>query len=203
MAYSKNIPQATDRPSDSQSLMLANFTAIDTVNSINHVAFDDASGKQGMHKFVTFPTQGASTGSYPTTAATDVAFFSQTSKWSGETEIAVRKQGNGSVYEFTAGIIGSSGYTVLPSGLLIKWMTSGAFSGESAIAWPTGANIPVFQTVYQITVTPSSNVAGDPNIASTLKTWVSASTTIYNSKRITSAANSHFARIVAFGTVKP
>lgn len=199
MAYTSDLPKPTDRPSDSQSLMRANSNEIATFNAVNHVAFNDASGKQGMHKWASFPTQGAPAGSYPTTAATDIAIFSQTSTYSTETELAIRKQNDGTVYEFTASQKATNGWTFLPSGMLVKWMTSGAFAGSSVVAWPTGATIPVFSAIYQVWVTPNSNVAGDPDIASTLVTWVTANSTIYNSKRATTATNSHFAHILAIG----
>lgn len=57
MSYTKNIPQPTDQINNSQPQILANFQAIDTVVSVNHVDFDDPTGDQGKHKFVEFPAE--------------------------------------------------------------------------------------------------------------------------------------------------
>jgi hypothetical protein len=57
MAYQANIPQPGDLLSQSQSDLLNNFMALQTLIDINHVDF--ASGDQGKHKWVTFPVQGA------------------------------------------------------------------------------------------------------------------------------------------------
>jgi len=166
MAYNAVIPQATDRPSNSQPQILANFTSIDTVNSVNHVAFDDPSGKQGMHKWVSLPTQGAPAGSFPTTAATDIAIFSQTSDYTAVTELAIRKQNNGSVFEFTGAQNGTNGWTVLPSGILMKWhLEAQNWSGNRTLTytWPVAATIPTFSAVHNIQTTIFQSGTSDLN----------------------------------------
>jgi hypothetical protein len=145
MAYTSNIPQATDRPNNSQSQILANFTAINTVNSVNHVVFNDAD--QGKHKFVTMPEQAAD----PTTAVNEVAIFSQESALTSVAELAIRKENNGDVVEFTSAGKADPGWAILPSGILIKW-GSGTASG---VAQDVNYNSAVpFGAVYSVTVTP-------------------------------------------------
>ena len=51
MTYNPNIPQATDRPSQSQAQILANFTALNTGFDIDHFAFNDAN-YAGKHRRV-------------------------------------------------------------------------------------------------------------------------------------------------------
>jgi hypothetical protein len=53
MVYFTNIPQPTDRPSDSQSQLLQNFQTLDTVFTVDHLAFS-AGLTPGYHKQVTF-----------------------------------------------------------------------------------------------------------------------------------------------------
>lgn len=181
MPYSNNIPQATDRPNNSQPLLLANFAAIDTVVSVNHVTFDDPSGDQGKHKFVSFPEQAAS----PATAVNEVALFSQQSTYSTEAELAIRKENSGDVVEFTAAGKAGTGWTILPSGILIKWGYSAPATGLATITWPVGATIPVFSAVYNVQISYLEATAGDVDVAA--PRLVSFSTTnivSYLSKRL-------------------
>lgn len=55
MVYFPNIPQPGDRPSDSQSQILQNFQTLDTVFTVDHVAFS-LGVNPGKHKQVTFDT---------------------------------------------------------------------------------------------------------------------------------------------------
>jgi len=53
--YNPNIPQPGDRPSDSQTQILQNFQTLDTVFTVDHVAFS-LGINPGKHKQVTFDT---------------------------------------------------------------------------------------------------------------------------------------------------
>lgn len=55
MAYTSNIPQASDNPSQSQQQILDNFTEISTALSANHGAFNDAD--QGKHTLMNMVRQ--------------------------------------------------------------------------------------------------------------------------------------------------
>lgn len=194
MPYTKDIPNATDRPSDSQALMKSNYQAIYTVNGINHVQFDDPSGDQGKHKWISFPLQAVS----PTTAATETALFSRTSALSGGVELAIRKQSDGTVTEFTSAGKTGDGWAILPSGILIKWGSTGAIgSGEKTVFWPTGVTIPVFSQVFNIQLTPQNNSTSDVDIATRLIDFGTTQLRIYNSKRTdTGAATTTFATYI-------
>lgn len=49
MPYNINVPLANQRLGASQPLLLQNTVAIDTVERVDHVPFDDATGFQGRH----------------------------------------------------------------------------------------------------------------------------------------------------------
>lgn len=125
MAYNPNIPQPTDIPANSQSQILANFGGISTLIQVNHVNFDDPD--QGKHKWVSMPQQVAD----PATTASETAIYSATDADSGNLELKFRRPTNGSVIPMTAKGGTTSGWTMLPSGILIKWNTgvgTGAFT---------------------------------------------------------------------------
>lgn len=148
MAYQNNIPQPTDQLSKSQSDILNNFAAIKTLVDINHVTFDVAD--QGKHKFVTMPVQGSS----PATLGGELALFSRTSAFTTVPEMAFRRQTNGSVIEFTslgavAGTATVPGWSMLPSGILIKW-GSGTTSNPGGVLTVVlnAAGQPTYSAVY-------------------------------------------------------
>lgn len=156
MAYTNSIPLPTDYPSNSQPQIKANFESIYTAHGINHVQFDDPSGNQGKHKYISFPEQSAA----PAVAANEIALYSQTSQYSsGSTtaEIFVKDE-DGNVVEFTSALKGDTGWTILPSGILMKWYKitpSGTGSRYYDITWTVGATHPQFSaTPYSAQVTP-------------------------------------------------
>ena len=97
--YTPNIPQAGDVPAQSQSLMLANFQALQNDLDKNHVAISDLVNR-GKHNFCQFPRQLAD----PATAATDGALYTKISGL-GTVELYYRKENNGSVIPLTNGFI--------------------------------------------------------------------------------------------------
>ena len=115
MAYNSDIPQASDDPSQSQSQLLANFQALNTFLSVNHVALND--GTQGIHKFLQLPEQGSA----PTTAANTGGLY--TKEVSGATQLFFRNESNGSERQltsaFSTGV--TNGQVTIPGGLIIKW----------------------------------------------------------------------------------
>lgn len=126
MSYNANIPQPTDIPANSQPQLLANFTGINTLINVNHVGFDLAD--QGKHKWVSYPDQIATN---PSTLATEVATYCITSADSGNLELTFRRPSDGAIIPMTATGGTTNGWTMLPSGLLMKWAVgagSGAFT---------------------------------------------------------------------------
>ena len=159
MAYNAGIPNATDRISDSQAPIKANFTAIDTMLKVNHVEFDAASGKQGKHNFVSLPEQVAN----PATVADEVSLFSKDSAYNVGTTVLSYKNEAGSVYE--VGAPGTS-WAVLPSGLIMKWGTNTfvlVTRDQSFVIPSTGTAGPAFTTLYNINFTIFNNSSSDEN----------------------------------------
>lgn len=147
MAYNNAIPQSTDELKNSQSDLLANFQAIKTLVDVNHVTFDDPTGDQGKHKYLTMPEQSSN----PTTAVSEMALFTQLASITSKNEMALRKESNGSVLPFTASTLSntpapaalSSGFSYLPSGFILQWGSSTGLAGGvntitfAAPAFPT------------------------------------------------------------------
>lgn len=159
MAYQNNIPQANQRLKDSQSDILGNFQELSTFLNVNHQDLNSGVDA-GKHKFVQFPLQGAA----PATANNEVALYSQTSALTGSVELAVRKQNNGTSYEFTSSLAAQPGWARLPSGILFKWGNA-VGNGFTAITFPVAGTIPVFAVgaPFTIYLTPSAVIATDIN----------------------------------------
>ena len=115
MAYSNTIPAANDLLSQSQQDLLDNFVSIQTLIEVNHEAFGAAD--EGKHKFVSMPEQGAD----PATTADEIAIYTKQSAVSGNAELFLRNENNGSVVEFSVSIKANPGYTILPSGVIFAW----------------------------------------------------------------------------------
>jgi hypothetical protein len=148
--YNNNIPKPGDILKNSQSQMLANFQAIQTLISVNHGNFD--SSVQGKHTFIQFPAQGGD----PVTALGEVALYSKVGATSTVPELAFERQSNGDITVFTEGSnTGNTGYSRLPSGFLVKWgrATIGAAAGGTAFRTDTitiNPIDPVYNTVYNV-----------------------------------------------------
>ena len=187
MAFTSDIPKATDRISDSQAPIKDNFGSIDTVVSINHVPFDDASGDQGKHKHVSLPVQGAA----PGTAATEVALYSKESAYTvGKTVLSYQHLNNGTSYDIGDG--GSAaGWSFLPSGVLMKW---GYFSWTTAEAQDVlkvipSASSPPFTGISCVSyqVNEASGVEIDAAVRQQAFVALSQSLDVYITKRTSSA----------------
>lgn len=194
MAFNNSIPQPTDRIKDSQSALLANFQAIKTVIDINHVTFDDPSGDEGKHNYVSMPRQGAA----PATGATEIALFSQLSTLSGATELVVRKESSGDEIEFTSALAANPGWARLPSGILLKWSAGNLANGAATYTWPTGATIPAFTNVFSVNVALRETVAGADK-AIQLTSFSTTTVIVYGTQRTAVAAASTNYNIFAIG----
>lgn len=150
MAYNNLIPQPTDRLRQSQPEILENYAVIPRAWDVNHVSFDAID--EGKHKWVTFPLQGAD----PVIGIPEIALYSKTSGLTGDSELFMRKTiGVGDIfYEWTSMLRDPTGWTILPSGLLIKWgvVALGLPAGLHATVYPVAANIPVFATSYLVLI---------------------------------------------------
>lgn len=170
MAYSNQIPRATDQLNDSQLDLLNNFIAIQQLVDVNHINFN-LGIESGKHKQVTLPVNVAPT----PTLANEVNVFSQTSALSSlfpanTAALFWQTTNGGPVVNMTSGAIQVgppiTGFTFLPSGLLVKFGKVVLTVGLSqVITYPVAAGtIPVFTSnPYSIQVTNFS-LAVNPRV---------------------------------------
>lgn len=166
MAYTPNIPDATDRPSDSQSLIQANFNSLDTAFAVNHEALNSAN--EGKHKYISFPVQVTSPLTPPFVSG-EVGMYSFLNAATAQNELYISKlnQATDTQIPFTASTLSvtsapaanTSGWTYLPSGLLMKW---GYANGTGITNVLYDATVP-FGAVFSVVVTPTSGT-GSSNI---------------------------------------
>lgn len=134
MAYNNAIPQSTDIIATSQSQILENFAQINTVVAVNHQTFGEVG--EGKHKFLQMPEQGAA----PATAVNEAGLYSAVGATSTVTELVFRRENNGTAIAFTECSPGASGWTRLPSGILMQWATVSIVNSSTfnfPIAFPT------------------------------------------------------------------
>jgi hypothetical protein len=126
MALNINVPQANQTLAITQPLILNNFNAINTAFAVDHVNFNDPG--QGKHNKITFPVQAV----VPVFAAGDLGLFSFLNATTTKNELNVYKANNAGYVNvpFTASILSNSapiqngsGWSYLPSGLIIQWGT--------------------------------------------------------------------------------
>lgn len=170
-SYNPAIPQATDVISVSQGQLLLNFAALQTWLDVNHV--DYAATNAGKHYFVEFPVQSP----VPTTSASEVGLYCQTSTLTGNPELVFSHQNGAGITEFTSsGQLTNGGWSYLPSAILLKWGTgSPSSSGSYVITFPTGSAYPVFNTAYVAFLTPTSGITVYQTALSTTQLTVNAS----------------------------
>lgn len=206
MAYNQNIPQATDALSQSQQDILNNFLANYNAFNVNHVTFN-AGADMGKHKWLTLPQQASTP---PITfGATEMALYSAQSPYNAAVnEIFINKTNQATVVQIpsTASLLSVasdpgnnvSGWTYLPSGILLKWANGNA-NGNTAITFPVAADIPVFTNVMSIQLTTFVNSAADSNTFVRLSAFTNVGFNCYGSSRTTVAAAACSFQYLAIG----
>jgi len=179
MAYKSTIPAPTDKLRDSQNDLLNNFAAIKAAFDINHYTFDLAD--QGKHTHISFPEQAADPGA----VVTECQLYAKQSALSTAPELFVQR-GDGTVYEFSSATRNATGWTRLPSGILLKWgNTSG--TGANTVTFPVAATVPAFTAIYSVQLTPFAAGATDSDIAVRLVALTTTTFDVYCTARSTSA----------------
>jgi hypothetical protein len=163
MAYNYNIPQATDQLSVSQGQIQANFQALGAIGGtagVNNSAGLNATA--GFNYVYLPPVANPPVGS---AFGVNNAIFSSFNATTSQNEIYISKQNQATpnkTYPITASILStnsapaasSTGWTYLPSGILIKWTQA------------TGANTAHF----------NSGGAFGPNFTIVIMAWVTGNT---------------------------
>jgi hypothetical protein len=144
------VPVAGQSLGASRDLISQNFSVIDTAFTVNHVPYNDGSGNQGKHAFVQFNVLGSA----PTPIASDISMYNFNSTLTGLNELFIVKADGTTTTPMTASDQATTGWTYLPSGLLLKWGTTNAVNGSNPFVYtyPTSASTPVFNAVYSVMI---------------------------------------------------
>jgi hypothetical protein len=152
MPYTANVPQGSQRISDTQTPILNNFQSIQNLITVNHVDFDLTD--QGKHNFVSMPVQAGN----PGTTTYEMALYTKTSALSSVPEMFIQRDTNGAAIEFTSSVQASPGWTRVPSGILFKWgVVTG--TGNTTTLFPVAGNIPVFANIFSVMVSVGPQIA--------------------------------------------
>ncbi len=152
MSYNSNIPQPNDLLKNSQSAILANFTAL--------VSFGNG--------YADLPVQATQPPTLSLGSVNDSALYCFVNPTTTVNELYVQKQINGGQAQIpmTASKMSAStyaasvnGWSYLPSGMLIKWGTVAATTASVAITPTVTSGGPNFQHVFTAMVTPYDSSA--------------------------------------------
>lgn len=151
MTYNPNIPNATDRPSQSQDQLKTNFQQLNFVFEEDHVPFDAAIiGDRGKHKFVTLQRQPIDN----ITNGNDTSLYAKLA--GGISQLFWRYQNNGTVVQLSisqAPIPNQNGYTWLPGGMMLQWGLEVGATNTNTISF----NIPFSGDAYNVQLTSNRN----------------------------------------------
>ena len=144
-----------------------NFAVIDAAFQVDHVDFNVAG--QGKHNQVTLPVQSPA----PAFAAGEEGIYNFLNATTVVNELYIHKQTSVGTAEIpaTASILsqsvpamGAPGWTMLPSGIILRWetFTAGGPGLRTVTLSPGYIN---FTTIYAVLATPLDPSAGDVNFA--------------------------------------
>lgn len=163
MAWQPTKPQATDALSQSQADIQGNFLSLDPLFS------------NGIQSRVSLPVQPGA----PTFPAGNEGLYNLNFSLNSKNELFVHKVAGAGTADIpmTASTLSSnaapatfsSGYTYLPSGIILRW-EQGSGSGTVNMNLSGG---PTFTGIITAIVCPYSNTSGDANFAVRLKSIVS------------------------------
>ena len=134
MTFDPGIPLRTEPPAQSQPKILANFTALNTIFAVNHVAFNAVGG--GEHSQVTFNNVIADPGE----ADPKCSLYIKTI--AGDSELFFEKYDNTAAANLVSqmtGIVptdvGTNHGVTLPSGIILNWGTGTCVGGIDTITF--------------------------------------------------------------------
>jgi len=180
--YNPNIPQPTDLLSVSQGNLLNNFGALQALIDVNHVDF--AATGAGKHKWVTLPLQGATPPAGAGFIAGELGLYNAAYALTTQNELFINKTNQATVVQVpaTASVLsansapaqGSPGWTLLPSGIVLRWGNFTGFTGLATVTLSTSAaNGPALTQILTVQVTPYNTSVGDVNFAVRLSNIIS------------------------------
>lgn len=119
MAFNQNIPQPTDKLSNSQVQFLANNLALDASFGVNHTTFSNATANNGFHTIINQITQG---GNPPTGVSNVIYAKNYTPNFTGatvDTQLFVQTFAGG-VSQLTGDSALTDGWQWI-GGVLLQW----------------------------------------------------------------------------------
>jgi len=160
MAINTNVPLASQTLADTQNPIRQNFIDINNDFAVNHGEYNSAN--KGKHIFLTFPVQAAS----PAIVYPDIGLFSKLYATTGINELFFINSGN-VVPEvpITASAYQANGFAYLPSGILMKWGTSGVNDNTTNNIPLTSGGTPNFTLIFNIQITLATIASGNPGTA--------------------------------------
>lgn len=184
--YNGIIPQANDLLSISQGQLLNNFGAIQSLIQTDHTDFPSGTATAGQHDRVSFTVQTSPPAqNLPNRAnwvAGQVGMYSALNGTTNQNELYINKTNQATVKQIpaTASVLSITsapgnniaGWTYLPSGILIKWGSTGVLTNKANVTVNGIAGQPDFAGVMSIQVTTQASGATvvDPNTFVTLLT---------------------------------
>lgn len=188
MPFLPNIPQTTDKLSISQGNILNNFTILGAIAGNSNASSASINASSGFN-WINLPAQGATPPAGSSFPSGNVALYSFINATSGRNELYINKTNAAGVVQipstasslgFSSPVLGSSGYTYLPSGMILKWGV-GSANGSNTISF-TGQAFTVCLSV-QLTVLQAG--ASDTNLSVRLVAITPTNFTAWGSPRTT------------------
>jgi len=169
MAYNANIPQATDIPANSQPQILGNFKLLAPVGNGYLDLTNQTTQPPTLPLF--FPTTDTALYNYSYTATGSMVAnnetFIQTQVKGGASQAQIPM--TASTLSNTAPTPGLSGWTYLPSGILLKWGKFAITSGPAFVTLNIDSTSggPAYTNLFSVQVTPyQTNNAPPPSMSS-------------------------------------
>lgn len=185
MAFLPAIPQPGDQLSVSQANILNNFGILGAIAGNGNPSSGSINATSGFN-WIYLPNQGANPPSGSAFPAFEIGMYSFLNPRTNQYELYINKTNASGVVRVpsTASVLGvtaapalaSSGWTYLPSGLLLKWGTKASPIGAtpSTVTFAAGATIPAFTGIISVIIsgndsaaTPFNNVVSTKNITTT------------------------------------
>lgn len=193
MPYDPNSPAANQLLSVSQPIIQGNFAILQNIFDINHVDYN-AGANAGKHIYVELPIAAGNPIPPIMFPAAEIAVYAATNATTTVNELYVNKTNQATVVQIpmTASILSTSsnpgtnvsGWTYLPSGVLLKWGQSTA-NGLTVTTFPVAATIPVFTGVMTIQITTAYGNAADGDGFVRLQNFSNLQFSAYGSARTT------------------
>jgi len=157
--YTSDLPKASQQISSTQAPINSNFQAIAELIAVNHVTFNTADDF-GKHKWVSLPVQASA----PTFDSGDTGIYNKEYATTSKNEMYIHKITNAgtadipfsasSLSNVTSPSAGGTGWTYLPSGMIIKWAQVSATAAGATLNFNSGGEYgPNFTTLLVSTAT--------------------------------------------------